>query len=195
MSEKLEDLKEVHIRWQSAANVQLGVTNNIISTISIGFLAFAFDKDFLSTFSISQKSEFNCKMLFHILAIISLIVSIGLGLATSLSRLNDFRITRNIALTKWRFYKLSNSSIEPLVKHLPKPKIKSSFLLKKLLLGPNILLREETENLKEGDPTLNKFIALRALSDRLGGFTYCGLKWQLLLLFLSLILYSLSLYM
>ena len=195
MSEKLEDLKEVHIRWQSAANVQLGVTNNIIFTISIGFLAFAFDKDFLSTFSISQKSEFNCKMLFHILAIISLIVSIGLGLATSLSRLNDFRITRNIALTKWRFYKSSNSSIEPLVKHLPKPKIKGSFLLKKLLLGPNILLREETENLKEGDPTLNKFIALRALSDRLGEFTYWGLKWQLLLLFLSLIMYSLSLYM
>ena len=64
MDEKLMEFKERHSRWQDISLTQLGYTNNIFLTLTIGFLAFAFDEEKLSTLSILKNSVFNLKMCF-----------------------------------------------------------------------------------------------------------------------------------
>ena len=103
MTDKLEDYKARHIRWQNFAITQLGYTNNIIITLSIAFLAYAVDKTYLSTFSLT-KGTFVLKMFVYLWSLSFMLISIAFGVFTSISRLYDFKITRHIALTRQRFF-------------------------------------------------------------------------------------------
>lgn len=196
-SEKLKGYKERHQRWQDYAITQLGYVNNIILTISIGFMAFAFnnDKKFLETLSFSKDSEFSCKMFFYILTLICLLVSIKFGIITSLSRLYDFKITRHIALTRMRFCKFSKGEFSLPDYDFIKPKCKEIFnALFKIPKGIKLLTKQETNLLKEKPELMKKFNKLRRLSHNLGIISWGGIKMQILFLLFSLILYVISLF-
>ena len=194
MNEKLKDYKERHIRWQNSTINQFGYTNNIIITIGIAFLAFAFDKDFLSTFSISKESVFNLKMLIHVIIIICLLISIGCGIMTTLSRLYDFRLTRHIALTRQRFYDKKTDVLPDY--SFPKTKCKKLISTSCKIIFGNIelLTKKQTLQLKEDVDLMNKFNMQRNLANTLGELSWKYMKWQLHFLFISIFAYSINLF-
>lgn len=197
MDEKLKDYKERHIRWQNITLTQFGYTNNIILTLTIGFLAFAFDKEFLFTFSFSKDSSFNLKMCFYILTILGLLISIGCGVLTSLSRLYDFRITRNIILTRQRFYdKFKNKPTALNACDFPSPNFKMGFkTLFRVLFGQiNFIDKEKLENFSQIQQIKDNFDELRRTANTLGILTWRLLKFQFLFLVIALILYSINLF-
>jgi hypothetical protein len=198
MTEKLLEYKKRHIRWQNFTITQLGYTNNIIFTISIGFLAFAFDKDFLTTFSTSQESAFSWEMFFYLSTIFCLLLSIGFGIATSLSRLYDFRITRHIALTRQIYCEYCDNENCSLPDYdFPNPKFKEllGVYFKIIFRELKFLSIKETRKLRKQPDLIKKFNHLRRLSHTLGILSWIGMKKQLLFLFCSLLLYSISLFM
>ena len=196
MTDKSADYKERHLRWQNYTITQLGYVNNIIFTISIGFLAFAFDKEFLSTFSFMKDSVFSWKMLFYLMTIFCLTASIWYSIVTSISRLYDFRITRQITLTRMRYYSEFKDGDYILPDYdFRKPKCKEKFgtfckiIFKELVF----LTKQETKLLKQQSNLMKKFNYLRKLSHNLGIISWRGMKMQLLFLFSSLIFYIISL--
>lgn len=195
MNEKLKEYKERHIRWQNFTINQFGFTNNIIITLGIAFLAFAFDKDFLSTFSISNKSVFNPKMLIHLIVIFCLIASIGFGILTTLSRLFDFRLTRHIALTRQRYYSKKTDTLPDY--GFPKTTLKKLISTScKIIFGDiDFLTKKETIQLKDHVDLMNKFNMIRLLAHILGELSWKCMKLQLSLLFIAIFVYSISLFM
>lgn len=197
MDEKLNEYKERDVRWQDLALTQLGYTNNLILTLMIGFLAFAFDKEFLSTFSCSKNSIYSLKMCFYILTILSVIISIGCGVMTSLSRLYDFRITRHIVLTRQRFYCECKNSPKALPAYdFPKPKFKLRFktLCHVLFRQIDFIEKKEIKDLLNNKQSKKNFNKLRRTANTLGILTWRLLKAQFLFLVISLILYSINLF-
>jgi hypothetical protein len=84
--------RERFVRWQSVTITQLGYTVNLILGLATGSLGFALtllkDKDFVPQ---------NCQKVFFDLSLASLLLSIALGIWCVISRLRDFRKTKNIA--------------------------------------------------------------------------------------------------
>lgn len=79
---------ERFVRWQMVLGEHLTNMNNLILTISIGVIAFLL--------SLLKDASFNplyCEKLFYTTGLISIFLSILLGIATGLSRLIDFRAT------------------------------------------------------------------------------------------------------
>ena len=197
MDDKLNEYKERHVRWQDITLTQLGYTNNIILTLTIGFLAFAFDKEFLSTFSCAKDSIFSLKMCFYILTILSIIISIAYGVMTSLSRLYDFRITRHIDLTRQRFYDDCKNIPKALPAYdFPKPIFKLRFktLCHVLFRQIDFIDKKEIKDLLKNQQTKKNFNELRRTANTLGILTWRLLKAQFLFLIISLILYSINLF-
>jgi hypothetical protein len=104
MDDKLKKYEDRAIRWQETALSQMGYTNNIILTLTLAFLAFAFNDKTIPTISFSNNSASHLKLCFHISSVVFLMLSVLFGVATSLFRLSDFRITRYITLTRKRYY-------------------------------------------------------------------------------------------
>ena len=191
MDEKLRDYKERHIRWQDISLTQLGYTNNILLSLTIGFLAFAFDKEFLTTLSFSKDSIFNLKMCFYILTILSLLISIGYGVLTSISRLYDFRITRHIVLTRQRFYDECKNKPKALPDYnFPRPRFKLRFKTLCCVLFKQIdfIDKKEIKNLLQNELSEKNFNELRRTANTLGILTWRLLKIQFLFLVISMIL-------
>lgn len=196
MEDELKDYKERHIRWQNFAITQLGYTNNIITTLGIGFLAFAFDKEFISTFSLSSYSVFSCKMLIYLLTILFILISLGFGILTSISRLYDFKISRHVAITRQRFFDKCKNEPKPLPESdFPNAKCKelTRALCKILFRDLEFLTKEETKELWKESSLMDRFNGLRRLADTLGVLSWCSMKLQFLFLLLSLIGYSINL--
>jgi hypothetical protein len=199
MDEKLKEYKERHIRWQNISITQMGFTNNILITIAIGFLAFAFkDKD-LTPFKFCLCGNFNWFLLLNFLSLIFLFVSITNGILTSLSRLYDFRITRNITLTRQRFYeyamknKLSKTYLFDF--DFPNPKCKEGICAIKLIFhGIDVITKNESSKIRTDYILRKKFNNLRKLSKTLGILSWLLLRCQLVALLISLFFYTISLF-
>lgn len=203
MDGKLKEYKERHTRWQNIAIDQLGTTSNIIFSLSVGFLAFAFDKEFLSTFSLSYGCVFSCKMFFYILSIIFLILSISCAVVLSISKLYDFKITRHINWVRYAYHKdvvkVQPDTID--IKELPadgfefpkfKERICTFFTI--LLTDIKLLSKKEILEIKKDSIIISRFKDLRKLSHNLGVISWRNMKMQLLFLLISLILYSINLF-
>ncbi|KFF04480.1 hypothetical protein [Flavobacterium reichenbachii] len=80
-----------HTRWQNILITQLGLANNLIILLAVGLLGFGitFLKD-VTVLSFYQKIFFWCSC-------ILILVSIGFGITVIINRLDDFKITAQIA--------------------------------------------------------------------------------------------------
>lgn len=87
-----ENNNESFVRWQGRAIQQMGFLNNLLIGLTTGLLAFqtqiAFDKDVALS---------NCEKWFVILSLSFLFLSLVLGLYLAWNRLNDFRLTAQVA--------------------------------------------------------------------------------------------------
>ena len=90
MSENKINSDERFVRWQQVLREHLTFLNNLILTLTIGIFGFLLsivkDKDFVMT---------SCQKIFFTSGFILIFTSIISGLATSFSRLHDFRTTLN----------------------------------------------------------------------------------------------------
>ena len=105
MLDKLKEYNQRQKEWRDISTTQLSIANNILITISSGYLALIFDKNELRRIHIDLDIDFDWALIFYLSSILLTLVAILLGVLVLFTRLHDFRISRNIALTRQRVYK------------------------------------------------------------------------------------------
>ncbi|WKZ46265.1 MAG: hypothetical protein QY306_10650 [Anaerolineales bacterium] len=185
----LQEYKERNTRWTDRTLSQMSFYNNLLLTLGIGFLSFAYQDSKLLNLELSLK-DIDRSLIAYVFSIISVGFSILTGLMASISRLYDFSITRQINLIRQRALEFSRKKINETTPS------KLSFwkivvLPYKLLWKdyPTITLeqcKKWNSNKKELDKT---FMELRSLSYNLGIGTWGRIKLQTFFMFLAVIFY------
>jgi hypothetical protein len=205
----MTDEEEIYFKrqeyWQDQAINQLSNANSFMLTISVGLLAFCFDKNtfFKIKFCIDL-CKINWSLTFHFFSLIFLTFAIIYGMAVLVTRLYDFRITRNITLTRQRFHNENKNKVcdeNPTAAILPdaefvKPRFKkrTKVLFKVILCEIDLLTKKEALEVKKNEHTLAKFNYLREFSFTLGTISWRLPRFQAFYLGLATILYILSLW-
>lgn len=160
--------------WRDISVGHLTNVNYLFITLSSGFIAFCFDKDFRNDFS-----------KIHQLLLISLVsISMLSGILLLLSRAYDFRISRHIVLLRKQYLNKYHEKIHQDGNldsnyHF----IKGIKLLLELILKDIEFLKKPSENQK--NDFFIKFKSLRQKSRDLGKLTWILLKTQVLFFFIS----------
>lgn len=195
MSEKENKYHERHIKWSDKTRDQLSFFNNLLLTISIGFLSFVFANE-----QYSQKLEI-CSVnqsFYIIMSVFLILISIFSGLLVVITRLYDFRITSHINQVRDWIFTYSNGmklSIQSSVDY----KCFHRFVLTIKVITNNFdrIKFHECKKLNsksdiEIEHFFQKFEQLRAISHNLGIATWTNLKWQIGLFLLSIICFVAS---
>ena len=178
---------ERNIRWSQIAINQLSFFNNLLLSLSVGFLAFAFKPEFLNNFTPSL-NDINWSKSFLMASIIFIVIAIILGLITSIFRLKDFRITRAINQIRQRTYEHSNILLD---EHTPEKynRIKRAFILFKKT--PEITIEECKQYTLHTDFN-SRFRDLRNIAHNLGVNSWNYLGCQTIFFCFSIIFYLCS---
>lgn len=178
---------ERYVRWQDKTREQLSFFNNLLLTISIGFLSFAYDRLFQDSFC---NSKFIILILF--ISIISIILSIIVGLICVFSRLYDFRITAQINQVRYWVYKYNKQTFKDKSPTLF-IKGKRFFLLFNVICNkyPKISIEKCKVN-KINEDFKSEFEELRSISHNLGLGTWNKLKYQIVLFFIGIVLFAIA---
>lgn len=201
MSEKEFESKyyERHIRWSEKTRDQLSFFNNLLLTFSIGFLSFVLAK---------EKYSENLNVLFIIentllfISLISILLSIIVGLFLVINRLYDFRITSQINIIRYWFEKHQENTPK---KRLDEKSPDNYCCCKRLGLTFKVICekypRISIEDCKEYHKILSekekvefkiKFRNLRNISHNLGIGTWTKLKWQIGLFLIGIVCFVFS---
>jgi|ERR1035437_3378324 hypothetical protein len=182
--------------WTEKTINQLGYSVNLFTTVGIALLGYLVtNRDKFPHLYISCDAEFNGILALYMISAITIIVSIGFGFASILSRLFDFRITRHLALSRKRFLSrnkekaLNNNSSEALIdsKIIDISNEKYCPIFKKYLLGKAEFINETDF---EESNVIEKFEELRKESKILGNLTWKFHGYQICLFFLTVIIYA-----
>ncbi|MCO6485336.1 MAG: hypothetical protein J5I41_06100 [Saprospiraceae bacterium] len=195
---------ERHRYWQDLAISQLSTANNFMLTISLGLLAFCFDK----TVFINMKwcictCKIDLSLTLHFISLIFLTFAIIYGMAVLVARLFDFRITRNIVLTRQRYYENNKKSIsleDEEIAKLPDDEFgypnftkRMNALYKVLFSEIELIKKEDSLKIKMDKQMLAKFNSLRELSFILGTISWRLPRYQAIYLGMATIFYIISL--
>ena len=195
MDDELKKYEDRAIRWQETALSQMGYTNNIILTLTLAFLAFAFNDNTIPSTSFTPNTALNNNLCLHFSSVVCLMLSVLFGVASSLFRLYDFRITRNITLTRKRYYEETldgETDSKTLPDYsFPYPKCKLQFKTAFHIICRRIKLIEKN-TLKEKNGK-KQFNYLRRQSFVLGILSWKCLKLQFILLSVAVITYTINL--
>ena len=125
----------------------------------------------------------------YCIAIILLGISMVYGIAVLFSRLYDFRISRHLAFTRQRYYKIHS-------KYLPeKDSNESKFIdrinaLRKVLFCKLFFIgKEEIKQLSEAANINGKFDKLSKISHILGSASWIWIKFEVMYFLLSCLFY------
>ncbi len=196
---------ERHRHWQDQAINQLSAANNFMLTISIGLLAFCFDKNVFFNMRFCLCScKIDWSLTLHFFALIFLTIAIIYGMTVLVTRLYDFRITRNISLTRQRFYTENEKRITPEnpkaavlpATEFPYPSLRKRIyaIFKVIFIEIDLLTKTESLEVKTNEHTLNKFNSLREFSFTLGTISWRFPRFQALFFGLATLFYVFSLW-
>jgi hypothetical protein len=181
--------RERHNRWRDKTRDQLSFFNNLLLTISIGFLSFVFANE-----QYSHKLEI-CSVnqnLYIIMSVILILISILSGLLVANTRLYDFRITAHIVqIRSWVNEKL------PIQTHNYGNLLKF-ILIFKVIFGKcrkieyRNCVKLEYMSKTEKRVFLKDFRNLRCDAHNLGGLTWLNLNCQIIFFLLSIICFVVS---
>ena len=90
-----QEYRERHIRWNDRQLFQMSFYNNLLLTVGIGFLSFAY------------RDSIDCFLTWRGVSIIVVTLSVFTGFMASISRLYDFRLTSQINLIRQRAWERS----------------------------------------------------------------------------------------
>ncbi len=187
MDDELKNYIERHRTWQNLALSQFSFTNNLLLTISIGFLAFLFGKG---------KNDMTTSIdWLYIGSLVFIILSIYEGIIVVISRLYDFRISRHIAYVRMRYYNKKKENDKGTLPDFdfkwPNFCTRVNAICKVIFCRIELLTQNEIKKLDQ-EFYEEKFNSFRELSNTLGIISWKGLKWQAAFLFFSCICYALS---
>lgn len=188
----LQEYHERHARWADKNSSQLSFYNNLLLTLSVGFLTFAYQDSKLIDLWSSLKN-IDCSLTAYVFSVLAVMFSILTGLVASISRLYDFRITSHIILIRQRVLEHSRLRIDektPQKIHY----LKRMLLPYKLFIFdfPTITL-EQCKSWNDNKVDLTGiFSNLRSMSFNLGLATWSRTKLQTLFLLVAIILYVTS---
>lgn len=160
------------MRWADESLKQLSFYNNLLLTLSVGFLSFSFNKYTFSNIHFFG-AEVDWCLTFLLISTVSITVSIIAGLFVAINRLQDFRISRRISLIRYRVYKHSGILLSECTQD------EYNFWKRLILVFhnyPTVTIEEckscnKTEN-KKIENIKSKFIELRNISHNLGRTTW-----------------------
>ncbi|WP_373520749.1 hypothetical protein [Aquiflexum sp.] len=190
--EKVKDYQDRHVRWANESRKQLSFYNNLLLTLSVGFLSISFYKYTFNGIHFSWAS-FDWSFTFLVVSVIVITISIMVGLFVAINRLQDFRVSRQISFTRFRIYKHSNEFL--------KERTPDKFnYWKRLALAfydyPTITIEEckayKTAGSAERKNTRFKFKELRNISHNLGRTTWKLTVQQTLCFAIGIAFYILS---
>jgi hypothetical protein len=192
MTEELKTYSDRHRFWTQISLEQLSTTNNLLLTISTGFLAFCFDKQSIKSIITDSTLSYNWSLFYYFASLALIALSITLGIAVLFCRLYDFRISRHLSLTRKRFFE-EKIDVKKLEKDFDPFNLCDrlsaiySIIFKELpfIIKKDLNDYEKDENLKD------KFNRLRKISKVLGSASWLWTKNQVLLFFSSVICYVL----
>ncbi len=188
----IEEYRERNIRWTDESLKQLSLYNNLLLTLSVGFLSFAYElNDFKGIY-------FTCAYLdlfitFWVVSLILIVFSILTGLVLVMNRLQDFRLTRKINQIRQRMLEHSGVKLDE------KTPDKFDFWRRVTLIFQNypIVTIEDCKNYtdaeeKEKDRIKFNFREIRNISHNLGLNTWRNTKLQTLYFALSMLAFLIS---
>jgi len=190
--------------WQEKAISQLTLTNQFLTGISLAFLAFCFDQFNFKYFNLVESyKEINWSITCQALSVGFIMLSVILGIVVIFVRLIDFRITRNISLTKDRITstyaentkKGSSRKGEIFDLEFPKPKAIKMFEVVFFVIFRQIEMIKRKEirtciDIRKLNKRVNK---LRWISFILGNISWKIPSLQLLMILVSLVCFVISL--
>lgn len=186
-TELKNEYHERNIRWTQTTINQLSFYNNLLLSLGVGFLAFSFNADFLKNLKFSF-NEIDWSISFLVLSLVSIVLSIVIGLITSIARLKNFRITRSINQIRQRTYEHSEKLLDESTPEEYK-RIKRTFIIFKK--QPQISIEECKAYNQTVDFDL-RFRELRNLAHNLGLNSWNYTKKQTILFGFSVAFYLCS---
>lgn len=180
MDDKLKFYNDRYAYWTDIALSQLSFTNNLLLTISLGFLGFCFNNE-------------TADSLWKTLSIITIGISILLGLCIVFCRLYDFRISRRLLLIRKRVYEKKKIKLpeESLGKFKMRHRL-GAFLNVLFTALPEVTNEEIEEYDKNEEKIDTNFVKLRILSKKLGSASWTWTKTQVLFFLLSITSYIIN---
>lgn len=186
-TELKNEYHERNVRWTQTTINQLSFFNNLLLSLGVGFLAFSFNPDLLKNLKFSL-NEIDWSISFLALSVVSIVLSIVLGLITSIARLKNFRITRNINQIRQWTYEHSEKLLDESTPEKYK-RIKRTFIIFKK--QPQISIEECKAYNQIVDFNL-RFRELRNLAHNLGLNSWNYTKKQTILFGFSVAFYLCS---
>ena len=188
MENELQGYKDRQQFWTEISVAQLSITNNLLLTISTGFLAFCFDKQEIK--DLLLKADNNSSLFFYFLSLVFIALSTTLGIGVLFCRLYDFRISRHLSLTRKRFFEKHSNMIN-IEKDNKKVNLYDRVqILYKILFHkfPYIDI-ESVNNYPESEKIFESVKKLKRHSKVLGSATWLWTKIQVLYFFCAVICY------
>ncbi|GLU55114.1 hypothetical protein [Dyadobacter frigoris] len=175
-----KEYDERYKNWSAKALEQLGFTNNLIITLSVAFLGFLFTID-------NAKCNNKC---FYITIIIVCCISILFGILAMISRLYDFKITRNITLIRKIYFKKNNVKRTGTEKgKLPHSQKGKNSLLDSFYVVLKVFFYDIDNLSIEMSDLIQNFKKRSELSNSLGFATWRFFKLQTGVFVISILLY------
>src|SRR4051812_10987136 len=109
MDRKLNaEYRKREIRWAEKSLEQFGYFNNLILTFAVGFFTFAYKNNYFKGLHFTI-TNINWHVTSMVLSMISVALSIIIGLKVAIGRLYDFRFTRKINQIRHRMLQHANT--------------------------------------------------------------------------------------
>lgn len=169
-SELLKEYQERSIRWAEQFRAQLSFYNNLLLTLSIGYLSFTYKpKAFENLHWTLSDEKTDFSLTFTVSSIWLVALTILLGLLLAINRLQDFKITKHInEVRKW-MYEYSDRKMD---QQSPAKFIWNKRLLLSFQTYPLIILEDclnfNTASQENKDQLKHKFRSLRNIAYNLG---------------------------
>ena len=189
--ERLHTYQQRVVRWTEQRNSQLSFYNNLLLSLSVGFLSFAYGNGRLRGIHLSL-AAIDWSLTLYIGSLTVMCGAALWGLIVGLSRLHDFRISAHINLTRRRVWK-QHCKLLPENSPEEYSRFRKFGLIWDILRGkyPHFSLEECKDGSNQAE-FIPKFNELRAISYNLGRITWTGVFWQTVLFAISILLYVAS---
>jgi len=190
--ELIEEYRQRNIRWTTESLRQLSFYNNFLLTLSVGFLSFAFNPKYIGGLKFTV-TNIEWSLTLYLFSLITIVLSILIGLILSIYRLQDFRLTRQVNQIRQRMYEHSTVKLD---EGTPEKFGIWHRLTLFFRTYPNVTIEEckNYKNLDEKEKGIikSKFKKLRNIVHNLGLNTWRNTKLQTLCFGLCILMYLTS---
>lgn len=177
--------------WTDKTQSQIGYSINLFTTIGVASLGYLIsNRDKFPKLYLDCNSPLNGVLVLYFCALFTILLSVGAGIISVLSRLYDYRLTRHIVLSRKRFLAKKKDLIKS--KEIDITRESHWKCFKKTVFGNINFIVEDDYNSTE--TLLKKFDDLRKDSKILGNITWNMHKNQIILFVCGSLLYGFTIF-